>query len=246
MTSEQEGLAFMRFWIAALLAAGLVAGCSGPQLRSNEHVTVSDTGVLPPPTRQDLGGQTRASVIGPFDRVSVEVYGVEDLSRTVQVDAGGRMALPLVGDIEAAGMTVTELAALIRQRLAGLVRDPQVTVNMVEAVSQTVTIEGEVEEPGIYPVVGRMTLMRVVARAKGATEFARLSHVVLFRRVEGRQMAALYDLRAIRAGLYADPEIYPNDVVVVGESQARRLFRDVLQGSSLLTTPIIALLQNNN
>src|ERR1700752_3717034 len=137
----------MRFWIAALLAAGLLAGCTGPQLRSSEHVTVSDTGVLPPPTRQDLGGQTRTSVIGPFDRISVEVYGVEDLSRTVQVDAGGRIALPLIGDVEAAGMNVPEPSALTRQRRAGLVRDPHVTVNMVEAVSQTVTVEGEVEEP---------------------------------------------------------------------------------------------------
>jgi polysaccharide export outer membrane protein len=226
--------------------SGLLLGCATtPPLRTNENVTVSDTGVLPPPTRQDLGGQTRAYAIGPFDRLAVEVYGIEDLSRTIQVDASGLISLPLAGQIQAAGMTTTELSSAIAQRLVGrYVRNPQVTVNMVEAVSQVVTVEGEVQEPGLYPVVGRMTLMRAVARAKGTTEFARLSHVVLFRRVDGRQMAALYDLRAIRAGMYADPEIYANDIVVVGESQARRLFRDLINGSGLITTPIIALLNS--
>lgn len=236
----------MRFWFAPAIGFGLLlAACtSTPPLRSSEHLTVSDTGVLPPPAQQDLGGGGRLSVLGPFDRLSVEVYGIPDLSRTVQADAGGRISLPLAGELVIAGMTPGEVSALVEQRLStGHVRDPQVSVNLVESVSQVVTVEGEVEEPGLYPVVGRMTLMRAVARAKGATEFARLSHVVLFRRVEGRQMAALYDLRAIRAGLYEDPQIYPNDIVMVGESQARRIFRDVIQGSTLLTTPIIALLQ---
>jgi polysaccharide export outer membrane protein len=237
----------MRFWIGPALVIGLLSGCTGtPPLRTNENVTVSDTGVLPPPSRQDLGGQGRPYAIGPFDRLSVEVYGIEDLSRTIQVDASGQIALPLAGQINVGGMTTSELSATIAQRLAGrYVRNPQVTVNMVEAVSQVVTVEGEVQEPGLYPVVGRMTLMRAVARAKGTTEFARLSHVVLFRRVDGQQMAALYDLRSIRAGLYADPEVYANDIVVVGESQARRIFRDVINGSGLITTPIIALLNRN-
>jgi polysaccharide export outer membrane protein len=225
----------------------LTACASTPPLRSSEHLTVSDTGVLPPPTQRDLGGGGRLSVLGPFDRLSVEVYGIPDLSRTVQADAGGRISLPLAGDLVIAGMTPGEVSDVVARRLAsGHVRDPQVNVNLVESVSQVITVEGEVEEPGLYPVVGRMTLMRAVARAKGTTEFARLSHVVLFRRVEGRQMAALYDLRAIRGGLYEDPEVYANDIVMVGESQARRLFRDVIQGSTLLTTPIIALLQNSS
>lgn len=238
----------MKFSLIFIVAGvSLLAACSStPPLRSNENVTVSETGVLPAPTRGDLSGQGRDYVIGPFDRLSVEVYGIEELSRTVQVDASGRVALPLAGDIEAAGMLPSELASTIEQRLVGrYVREPQVTVNMVEAVSQVVTVEGEVEQPGLYPVVGRMTLMRAVARARGTTEFARLSHVVVFRQVEGQQMAALYDLRAIRQGLYADPEVYANDVVVVGESQARRLFRDLIQGAGLITTPIIALLQRN-
>jgi polysaccharide biosynthesis/export protein len=67
---------------------------------------------------------------------------------------------------------------------------------------------------------------------------------VIFRTVEGKQLAALYNLKAIRRGNYDDPEVFANDVVVVGDSSARRLFRDILQVVPLLTTPIIVALQN--
>jgi polysaccharide export outer membrane protein len=75
------------------------------------------------------------------------------------------------------------------------------------------------------------------------TEFARLQDVVIFRTVGEQQMAALYNLSAVRRGAYPDPEIFAGDVIVVGDSPARRLFRDVLQASPLFVTPIVALLQ---
>jgi polysaccharide export outer membrane protein len=105
-----------------------------------------------------------------------------------------------------------------------------------------ITVDGQVREPGLYPVLGRTTLMRAVATAKGTTEFARLQDVVVFRTVGDQQMVALYNLQAIRRGVYPDPEVFANDVVVVGDSPARRLFRDVLQAAPLLVTPLVALL----
>jgi polysaccharide biosynthesis/export protein len=89
-----------------------------------------------------------------------------------------------------------------------------------------------------------MTLVRAVATAEGTAEFAKLDDVVIFRTVKGQQLAALYNLKAIRRGSYADPEVFANDVVVVGDSQAKRLFKDALQVLPLLTTPLIILLQN--
>jgi polysaccharide export outer membrane protein len=78
-----------------------------------------------------------------------------------------------------------------------------------------------------------------VANAKGASEFARLDDVVVFRSVNGRPMAALYNLGAIRRGIYPDPKIYANDIVVVGDSKARRMFQQFLQIAPLLTTPVV-------
>ncbi len=226
---------------------GLVAAsCAGPQIVDTGRVAIVTPETLPMPTEQDLTGVVRRHQIGPFDRLSVEVYGIAELSRTVQVDADGRISLPVAGTLDVNGKSPQEVSRIVAERLrAGYVRNPDVTVNLIETVSQVVTIDGEVETPGIYPVVGRMTLMRAVARAQGTTDFARTTHVVVFRTVDGRPMAALYDLRAVRLAAYADPEIYPNDVVVVGESSARRIFPQILQAGALLLTPLITFIDRN-
>lgn len=234
----------MRYVIALAAASALLAaGCSSTSLVGRPDLQIVPGSELPPPSREDLILQRRSYVIGPFDRVDISVFGVPELTRGIQIDANGRFALPLVGEIEAAGQTPAQLGELIASRLRGrYVRNPQVAVN-ADTVNQMITVEGQVDTPGLYPVTGRMTLMRAIARAQGATEFARLSYVVVFRRVNNRDMAALYDLRAIRRGIYADPEVFANDVVSVGENEARRLFTTVLETTPLLTAPVTAILQ---
>jgi polysaccharide export outer membrane protein len=229
-----------------LLLALTVAGCSSPRLVDTGRISVVSAEALPAPTHSDLVGPQRPHLIGPFDRIAVEVFALPDLSRTVQVDSNGQISLPVAGVIDVNGRTPMEVAALVEERLrAGFVRDPRVGISIVETVSQTVTVDGEVDMPGIYPVAGRMTLMRAIARAQGTSELANSGHVVIFRTINGQRMAALYDLRAIRLAAYEDPEIYPNDLVVVGESQARRLFPQILQAAGLILTPLITVLDRN-
>ena len=231
--------------IAALMLMPLAACGAKPPL-GGPGVVVADLGGLPAPTREDLVSASRPYLIGPFDKLHIDVFGIDDLKRDVQIDASGRLSFPLIGLVDAAGLTPDELAEAIRQRLQGqYVRDPQVTVNLLETVSQTVTVDGQVKQPGVYPVVGQMTLMRAVATAGGVGEYARLNDVVVFRQADGQKMVGLYNLEGIRRGNYPDPEIYASDVVVVGESQARRLFETIIQGSSLVTTPLIVALRNN-
>jgi polysaccharide biosynthesis/export protein len=243
-----------RFFLLLLSLA--LAGCAGTKplgggakgAMSTANVQVVDATALPAPDRGDLIEVNRPYLIGPFDKLIIDVFGIEELSKKeVQTDAGGRISFPLAGIIEAAGRTPGELEEILAERLRGrFVRNPQVTVNLKETVSQVITVDGQVKEPGLYPVIGRMTLMRAVATAKGTAEFAKLDDVVVFRTVKSQKMAALYNLKAIRRGYYDDPEVFANDVVVVGESSARRLFKDALQVVPLLTTPLILLLQNGN
>jgi polysaccharide biosynthesis/export protein len=245
---------FARFSLILLSLA--LAGCAGNKSIGGlakteggaESVQVLQTSELPPPDRTDLNELNRPYLIGPFDKLVIDVFGIEELSKKeVQTDAGGRISFPLAGIIEAAGKTPGELEQILAERLRGrFVRNPQVTVNLKETVSQVITVDGQVKEPGLYPVIGRMTLMRAVATAKGTAEFAKLDDVVVFRTVKSQKMAALYNLKAIRRGYYDDPEVFANDVVIVGESSARRLFKDALQIVPLLTTPLIVLLQNRN
>ena len=88
-----------------------------------------------------------------------------------------------------------------------------------------------------------MTLMRVIASAKGLSEFARQDDVVILRTVGDHRMAGLYNVAAIRRGIYDDPAVYANDVIVVGDSPQRRMFRDFVSLSPLLAGPLIAVLQ---
>lgn len=238
----------MKQIVLPLVALSLLAGCAGPgALGGASNITVLQGSELPAPERSDLLSESRPYLIGAFDKLMIDVFGIEELSeKEVQTDASGRISFPLAGVIEAAGRTPAEVEEEIEARLRSrYVRDPQVTVNLKETVSQVITVDGQVKKPGLYPVIGKMTLMRAVATAEGTAEFAKLDDVVIFRTVNGQQLAALYNLKAIRRGSYSDPEVFANDVVVVGDSQARRLFRDALQVVPLLTTPLIIALQNS-
>lgn len=225
------------------LALTALAGCSTPKFVGRQGLELVSTGDLPSPTRKDLLLQQRSYLIGPLDKVTIDVYGVSELSRTTQVAADGSLSLPLLGTVQAMGRSSTELAEQIASGLRGrYVRDPQVTVS-VDTINQTITVDGQVSKPGQYPVNGRLTLMRAIAQAEGAAEFADLSYVTVYRQVDDRQMAALYDVRAIRQGIYADPEVYANDFVLVSEDRGARTFRTFIQGSGLLVAPLVALIQ---
>ncbi len=233
----------MKFWCLAGLAITALTGCAEDRLIGRPDLNIVQGGELPAPAKQDLILQQRSYSIGPLDRVTIDVYGLPELSRTMTVDADGTISMPLVGILQASGRSSTELSGLIAGRLRGrYVRDPQVTVN-VDTVNQMITVDGAVDTPGLYPVNGQMTLIKAIASAKGVTEFARTDYVVVFRQVKNQKMAAVYDLRAIRQGLYADPEVYANDVVSVGDSGTQRAFKTLLSSGALLTAPLVAVLQ---
>lgn len=219
----------------------LSACATTPRIGGAANLEVIDSSTLPVPDRADIALSTRPYFVGPFDRLAIDVFGIPELAqREVQVDSEGRISFPLVGEVVVAGKTLAEIEAELVLRLRqAYVRDPQVSVNLKEMVSQRITIEGEVEKPGLYPVGGPMTLLRAIALAEGTTEFSKLNDVVVFRTVRGKQYAALYNLNAIRHGAYPDPEIFPGDIVMVGESRGRRLFKDILQALPAITSPLI-------
>ncbi len=222
----------------------LTACASTPEIGGDPGLSVVANAEMPAPSGEDFTADERPYLVGPFDKLLIDVFGIEELkAREIQVDAAGRISFPLVGVVEVAGRSPGEIEGILVERLrAAYVRDPQVSVNLKEAVSQVVTIEGRVKKPGLYPVMGRMTLMRAIAKAEGTDEFSKLNDVVIFRTVKGQRMAALYDLDGIRHGAYPDPEVYANDVVMVGDNQSKRLFKDLLTTFSLVSGPLIITL----
>lgn len=235
-----------KLFVALTIAFALSACATGPRpFGGDPALSVVPGETLPPPTQADVDQRDRPYYIGPFDKLTIGVFGVDELrDREVQADASGRIAFPLAGVIEAGGKTPFEVAEIVASRLRGsYIREPLVTVNLKEAVNRVVTIDGQVNRPGVYPVLGKMSLVRAVATAGSTTEYARLEDVVVFRDVGRQKYAALYNLKAIRQGVYPDPEIYANDVLVVGDSSSRRLFKDLLQAAPLLVSPLVVLFQ---
>lgn len=234
-----------RTFFLAAIGLTLLAGCAREEpIRSTADLTVIETAMLPAPGREDLVAPDRPSFIGPLDTLNVEVFNTPELTRDVVVDSGGRVSVPLVGTIDANGLTAPELASRIDAGLRGkYVRDPQVTVTIKGSVSQVVTVDGAIENPGTFPVTNQSTLMRALAQSGGLTEFAKVDDVVILRTVGKKRMAGLYNIRQIRRGVYPDPAIYPNDVVIVGDSPSRRLFRDAIAVAPVLAAPLIAVIQ---
>lgn len=239
-----------RFLAIAVLT--LLAACAKdpPPVASAPNSPVTVLPDLPQPEASDVVRSTRLSFVGPFSELRVEVFGVPEMQRDIMTDGEGNFSFPLVGTVAAAGKTPDLIAGEIRSKLAGrYVRDPQVTVNFKSSSnplafqSMSVTVDGQVNRSGAYPVVGRVTLMRAVALAGGVNEFAKLEDVVVFRNVGSKRYVGIYNLEAIRRGNYADPEIFPNDVVIVGDSPQRRAFKDILQTIPAFLSPMILLIR---
>ena len=175
--------------------------------------------------------------IGPLDTVDVTVYQEPDLSaKALQVDAAGQIALPLVGTVQATGKTAAELSRELETILGTkYLRNPQVTVTVAASVSQKVSIQGEVREPGVYPLSGPTTLLGVLSMAKGESEVASLKQVVVFRDINGQRMGATFDVASIRKGEAADPAIQGNDMIVVGSSGAKKFWRGVVNAAPVFS-----------
>lgn len=219
--------------VAGAGMAALLSACSAGMGIGEGRGLGADAGDgLPAPSVQQAAQPSYR--VGPFDLLQISVFGVPELSGPAQVDGEGMLTLPLVGGVAAMGLTPPQLAAeLERAYGARFVRDPSITVQVTTPQSQRVVVGGAVGEPGVFPVLGRLTLNQAIAQAKGLDDYANASNVIILREVDGVQAAARFDLRAIQAGHMADPELAPGDTVIVDTARARRLIRDLAPLGSL-------------
>ncbi|MBS0230069.1 MAG: polysaccharide export protein [Proteobacteria bacterium] len=174
--------------------------------------------------------------IGAMDLLTISVFGVDALSKDVRVNAKGQISLPLIGTVNAGGRTTQQLEAELKQLYsANYLQNPQVSVFVKEFSSQKVTMEGALGHPGIFPITGKITLLQALALAGGIDEkTADPRGIVIMRQVNGRRMAAAYDIRMLRNGTIDDPQLYGDDIVVVEESGSKSALRSFLQTMPLL------------
>jgi polysaccharide biosynthesis/export protein len=214
-----------------VVAALTVAGCAS----RGGSVPYEPTGFQAPDTQ----GQVVANAshpVGALDTITVNVFGVASLSGDYKVDAQGKIDYPLLGSVQAQGRTTQEL----RQQMAAALSEkylnsPNLQIAIKERAEQTITVDGSVRNPGQFIVKGPTTLLQAVAMAKGTTDDANPSRVVVFRTIRGEKMAGAFDLQDIRRAKAEDPIIYGNDIVIVDGSRARQMYRELMGSLPLLS-----------
>ena len=215
--------------VFVMLLALLLAACGSS---GGVRQTTGST-PLPPPDTTTASGAYKGGTdyrIGAQDLLEISVFGINDLSKTVRVNSNGQISLPLIGGVMAGGQTIPALEKAIGDKLSeGYLQHPQVSVFVKEFTSQRITLEGEVKKPGIYPITGKTSLLQAIATGEGLTDLADLGGVVLFREVNGKRMAAGFDMRNIRSGQTPDPQVFGDDVIVVERSGSKSALRQFLQ-----------------
>lgn len=220
--------------LAFLAAAGIA--CADPSslsLRLSDELSLPAN---PQPRTQVANAQAvarrapsaRDYRIGPDDLLEIQVFGVDQLTRTVRVNSRGLVSLPLIGTLELGGLTAQQAEALIVAKLAeSYLQDPQVSLFIKEYTSQRVTIEGAVNRPGVYPLRGPTTLLQSLALAGGQANLSDMTEVMIFRADStGKRETLVYDVDRIRAGASSDPAVVNDDLIVVNRSKARTILKD--------------------
>jgi polysaccharide biosynthesis/export protein len=155
-------------------------------------------------------------VIGPDDSLQIVVWKEPQLSATLPVRPDGKISLPLVGDVVAAGFTPMQLATNITTRLTKFVTDPVVDVTVMAVNSKHVFLIGEVGRVGPLAITPGMTILQAIATAGGLTPYANKKHIYILRGDPGKQEKIPFDYtKAVKKGDMQGVSLVPGDTIVV-------------------------------
>jgi polysaccharide export outer membrane protein len=200
---------------ACLLAGGARASSEGPTTQDNKEEAKGSKGRTTPAAVQTIG-EDPAYKIGPQDILKIDVWREEQLTRTVPVRPDGKITLPLLNDVQAAGLTPMDLADAIRNGLKTYINNPQVTVSVTEINSRRVYVSGEVTKPGAYALLPHMTVLQALSSCGGFTQFARVKNIYVLRTVDGKQVKLPFNYKEAVSGKNSGQniELLPGDVIV--------------------------------
>jgi polysaccharide export outer membrane protein len=205
----------MKKWLVRMALIVLIAtSCAYSQ---DAQKTPPASGTTAKPAPQAKSASAEEYRIGPQDLVRIDVWKEPDISRTIPVRPDGKISLPLMNDVQAAGLTAMELAGSIREGLSKYITSPQVTVTVTEINSRRVYVTGEVMRPGAQPLLPNMTALQALTSAGGFTQFARTKSIYILRNEDGKQVKHPFNYKAVLDGKHPEDNIQlqPGDVIVV-------------------------------
>ena len=200
--------------VLVLLALQSTAGLEGAVSAQVARPSTSSTLT----SAQSAGVTVRADyVIGPEDVLDIVFWREEDMTDQVTVRPDGMITLPLVGDLQAAGLKPQALRDVIHEAAATYFDDVNVTVIVREINSRKVFITGQVAAPGAYPLTGPRTVLQLIAMAGGLTEFADRSHISIVRPERGVLVSYAFNYKDVskRVKLQQNIQLKPGDTVLV-------------------------------
>lgn len=200
--------------MAATLAVAAAAGNASAQKPEKKPAVPS---APPPPPAGKAATDDADYVIGPEDSLAVNVWKEIELSRPVQVRPDGKVSLPLLNDIQAAGLTPQQLAASITEKLKKFISDPQVTVIVTTIMSRRIYILGEVSRSGMYPLLHGMTVLQALSGAGSFSQFADTKKIYVLRNENGKQVKYPFNYKEVIKGRHQEQniELKPGDTIIV-------------------------------
>ena len=206
----------LRVMIAVSALASAAAASQQPAPAPQPPVTTATAPLAPPvvPAGVEL---PPGYVIGADDVLAIVFWKDKDMSADVAVRPDGRVTLPLVNDIDAAGKTPDELRKAITEAASRFVEDPTVSVVVKQINSRKVFITGLVSKPGVYPLTATTTVLQLISMAGGLSEFAHFKNIIINRVDNGRQVAVKFNYDDVRKGknLKQNIELKPGDTIIV-------------------------------
>ena len=163
----------------------------------------------------DKGVVTPEYLLGPGDKLRIEVYKDPQMSQSLQIRPDGKVTLPLVGDLEASGRTPVQLRDTVTRALKEYMNNPVVTVIVVEATAATAFVVGGVTHPGAVPVLGHLTVLQALAMAGGLTDFADRKNIRVLRKGVGGMQSIPFNYKDAIKGSVPSVDLRAGDTIVV-------------------------------
>ncbi|MFH0789651.1 MAG: polysaccharide biosynthesis/export family protein [Pseudomonadota bacterium] len=139
-------------------------------------------------------------IIGAEDVLYIHVWKEEPLSKTITVRMDGKISLPLIDEIQAAGLTPLQLREVLTKRFSEFVDSPNVSVMVMEANSFKVFISGQIKKPGVYRLRNETSLLQIISLAEGFTEWADQKEIIIIRKEKGREKRMSVNYKKIISG----------------------------------------------
>lgn len=183
-----------------LLTCG-VAGLFGQSPKETGQTQTSPpVAEAKPPAKTSNAPAATTFVIGPEDVLDISVWREPNVSRSVPVRMDGKISIPLLNDVQAAGLTPMQLAAVITEKLKKFLSNPQVTVTVTAINSQMVFMVGELNHPGPIRLLPDMTALEAISSAGGITQFADQKHAYILRHENGKDVRFPLNYRSLLRG----------------------------------------------